>query len=418
VRVLALTNMYPPHSYGGYELSCSDVLRRFGEKGHDVAVLTTTVRKPGVDDAHHEPSDRVRRDLLMYWDDHVLVSPAIHRRVAMERHNRNVLEEALAAARPDVVSVWNMGAVSLGLLGLVAERRIPMVLIIEDDWLVYGPLLDAWSRLWKKPYIRPLARLVTAMSGLPTRLPDLGAIGAFCFISETTRRTAQDNTPWSFRTSGLVYLGIEASEFPVPPRDAPLDRRAWRGELVYVGRLDRRKGIDTAIAALAHLPGATLRVIGAGDLSVLTELEALARRLGLADRVTFTSAERRDLAKAYRIADACLFPSTWPEPFGLVPLEAMACDTPVVATGTGGSGEYLRHEGNCLLFPPGDERALAAAVSRLAVDETLRANLVRGGRRTAAALNTDGLSDLLETWHLGAIGGFPDGIPGDRRLPD
>jgi glycogen synthase len=78
-----------------------------------------------------------------------------------------------------------------------------------------------------------------------------------------------------------------------------------------------------------------------------------------------------------------LFPVRWEEPWGLVPLEAMAAGRPVVATATGGAAEYLRDGENALVVPPDDPVALAAAVRRLE-DEGLRARLVAGGRATAA----------------------------------
>jgi glycosyltransferase involved in cell wall biosynthesis len=93
---------------------------------------------------------------------------------------------------------------------------------------------------------------------------------------------------------------------------------------------------------------------------------------------------RAEVPAAYAAADAVLFPVTWPEPWGLVPLEAMAVGRPVVATGTGGSAEYLRDGENCLLAAPGDPAALARAVARLQSDAALRARLVAGGRATAA----------------------------------
>ena len=94
----------------------------------------------------------------------------------------------------------------------------------------------------------------------------------------------------------------------------------------------------------------------------------------------FERPPRDALAGVYAGADALLFCVEWPEPFGLVPLEAMAVGTPVVATGTGGSAEYLRDGENCLLVEPGDADARSPrAVRRLAGDPELRA-AAAGGR--------------------------------------
>ena len=79
-----------------------------------------------------------------------------------------------------------------------------------------------------------------------------------------------------------------------------------------------------------------------------------------------------------------LFPVLWEEPWGLVPLEAMAVGTPVIATGAGGSGEYLEDGVNCTIYAPReDPAALAAAVRGLAGDPPLRAKLRAGGLATA-----------------------------------
>ncbi|MGH2728564.1 MAG: glycosyltransferase, partial [Actinomycetota bacterium] len=121
-RILVLTNMYPPHHLGGYELSCWDVMQRLRARGHEVTVLTTRMRVPGVVDPS-EPAEGVRRDLFFYWDDHRIVKPALRDRVRLERENQAALRSALEASRPEVVSAWNMGAMSLGLLTTIVESR-------------------------------------------------------------------------------------------------------------------------------------------------------------------------------------------------------------------------------------------------------------------------------------------------------
>ena len=417
MRILVITNMYPPHHYGGYELSCEDAVRRFQGQGHDVSVLTSTIHVAGQTTDPDEPSRRIWRQLQPYWDDHVLLSPSLRSRLAVERDNQNALQAALGATRPDVVSVWNMGALSLGLLTTMQQQGLQLVLVLADEWPAYAPHLDAWSRLFRGRVRRPAGRVVRSLTGLPTLVPDIGAAATCLFYSESMRQAARDRSGWSLPRTGVVYSGVDAGDFPIPADDDPLPERPWAGRLLYVGRLDERKGIDTAIRALAELPSMTLRIVGRGDSSYLEELRRLVDDLRVGDRVEFDAVDRSGLRQEYGAADVLIFPSVYKEPFGIVPLEAMACDTPVIATGVGGSGEYLAHGANCLIYEPGDHAGLVAAVRRLEATPSLRATLVRAGRRTARQLTTDQFAASLLEWHQAAADGYRHGEPGDRTPP-
>ena len=136
----------------------------------------------------------------------------------------------------------------------------------------------------------------------------------------------------------------------------------------------------------------------------------------MADRVEFDAVDRSLLRERYRDADVVVFPSTWEEPFGVVPLEAMACATPVVATAVGGSAEFLFDGDNCLRFTPGDPEALAAAIERLANDAALRARLVDCGLNTARQLTFDRMARDLEAWHVAAATGDPAARPTRRQI--
>jgi glycosyltransferase involved in cell wall biosynthesis len=207
-----------------------------------------------------------------------------------------------------------------------------------------------------------------------------------------------------------VYSGIQTDEFPPRQETAP----PWRWRLLYVGRIDPRKGVDTAIRVLASCPPeAVLHVVGRGDDRHLRDLGDLASELGVSDRVSFGIAERSELAGVYASADVLVFPSKWEEPFGLVPLEAMSCGTPVVATTVGGAAEFLAPETNCLAFASDDVEGLVVALRRLAGDPLLRQKLVNAGRVTAAELGVDRLGAVLEEWHQAARQG-----PGGPRPPE
>jgi glycosyltransferase involved in cell wall biosynthesis len=307
-----------------------------------------------------------------------------------------------------------MGAMSLGLLTTVVERRIPLVLMLLDEWPWYAPNIDPWMRMFDGRGI--LGSIVRPLAGVPTALPDLGEHAAFCYISEMIRRSVERKSRWAApKTAGVVYCGINTEEFPLPAEPPP--PRPWRWKLLHVGRLDERKGIHVLIDALAQLPQeATLDIIGRGDERYAEQLRAQVARLGLTDRVTFGVADRLGLRGRYTAADVFVFPVIWEEPLGLVPLEAMACATPVVGTGTGGSGEYLLDGVNSLIVPTENAEATADAIRRLAEDPSLRERLVAGGLRAAAELSLDRYADIVEEWHVAAAGRFATGHPPDRRL--
>jgi glycosyltransferase involved in cell wall biosynthesis len=233
--------------------------------------------------------------------------------------------------------------------------------------------------------------------GLPSAVPERAWPGVYLFMSERTRVAAVEARGWQLPTSAIVGGGIDHRDFPVS--ESPIEDRPWRGRLLFVGRIEHRKGVGTAIRALAELPDATLDLLGPPSPLDLPELEELIATLGVGDRVAFDAVPRAELRERYADADVFLFPSEWEEPYGLVPIEAMACDTPVVATGVGGSADFLADGVNCLLYPAGDATALAAAVARLSGDGALRRRLVEGGRRTATLLSSDALNAVVADWH-------------------
>jgi D-inositol-3-phosphate glycosyltransferase len=174
----------------------------------------------------------------------------------------------------------------------------------------------------------------------------------------------------------IVPCGVDLRLFtpagPAEPRPAGIRR------LVVVSRLVERKGIEYVIRALPALPDVELVVAGGGEAGELSSdpearrLQAIAREIGVAARVDFRGGmEREALPALYRSADAvCATP--WYEPFGMVPLEAMACGVPVVASAVGGLVDTVVHGKTGLHVPPRSEDAIAQAVRQLLADEQWR----------------------------------------------
>jgi len=193
----------------------------------------------------------------------------------------------------------------------------------------------------------------------------------------------------------LVRLGGARGRLTAIPCGVDLDlfrpdgrcarRRPGLRRLVCVGRLVARKGVGNAISALAALPDAELVIAGGPPRAQLhadpeaRRLRALADEAGVADRVDLRGRMgREDVAALLRSADAVVC-VPWYEPFGIVPLEAMACGTPVVASAVGGMIDSVVDGVTGIHVPPRDPERLAEALAPLLADPERRAAYGKAG---------------------------------------
>ncbi len=164
------------------------------------------------------------------------------------------------------------------------------------------------------------------------------------------------------------------STLPPSPQRPPKPRR-----VLYAGRLVQPKGVDVLVRAAARVD---CELVVCGDGRELEPLRRRASSLGIDSRVTFTGWLAED-ELAEQIADAAVvaIPSLWPEPFGLVGIEAFAAGRPVVASDTGGVRDWLTEGIDGLAVPPGDVAALAGALERLLGDGALCERMGVAGRQ-------------------------------------
>jgi len=197
----------------------------------------------------------------------------------------------------------------------------------------------------------------------------------------------------------LVRLGADRRRISVVPCGVDLARFSRRGpgepgpegvaRLVVASRLVERKGIGDVVAALASVPRVELVVAGGPDARMLAldpearRLRALAEDLGVADRLHLRGRVGRDeMPSLFRSADLVIC-APWYEPFGIVPLEAMACGVPVVATAVGGQVDSIVDGVTGVHVAPRDPEGLAAALLDLLADPDRRAALGAAGAKRA-----------------------------------
>jgi glycosyltransferase involved in cell wall biosynthesis len=208
-------------------------------------------------------------------------------------------------------------------------------------------------------------------------------------VSESTKRDLVENYRLSPGKVDVVHNGVDTSFRPLPVAQVA----AFRSErglpesfILFVGTLEPRKNVTRLIEAYARLPGAKPPLLLVGGKGWLyDELFARSEELNLTDQVRFVGyVPAEELPLWYNAAELFVYPSLY-EGFGLPPLEAMACGTPVITSATSSLPEVVGMAG--LLVDPTDVEALSAAMRRTLSDKNLQTEMQRAGLEQARAFS-------------------------------
>lgn len=309
--------------------------------------------------------------------------------------------------QPDVVHghFWMSGLAALDAVGLAeAGDRIPVVQTFHALGTVKRRHQGAGDtspreRRWLEPAVGRAAHRIIATC--PDEVFELKAMGI-----DTSKMS-------------IAPCGVDLALFSA---DGHADPRPRRHRILSVGRLVPRKGVDLLIRALPLLRAAgfddvELLIVGGGaEPGVLDSdpevrrLMGLAAELGIADRVTLQGqVPRAAMPGIFRSADAVVC-APWYEPFGIVPLEAMACGVPVIAAAVGGLRDTVVDRGTGIHVPPRDPEAIASALALLLGDPVLRAELgAAGQQRARTRYSWDRVAAETEKAYKLAVAGMPAG---------
>lgn len=343
LRILHLGKYYPPVS-GGMETALETLCRR-EQRSVDTRALVMTKSHRTV----HQVLDgvTVTRVGSVVTLGAVSVAPT--------------LPIWLARAKADLIVLHEPNPMAL-VAYVLARPAAPLIVwyhseVIRPRWryrLFYHPLLEF--------ALRRAERIVVASPPM-LNAPALGPHRGKCVV---------------------IPYGLELDRYQAAPAIAAkataLRRDARAPILLFVGRLVHYKGLDVFLRAL---PGLDVDTVVIGDGPIRPSLEALARELGVADRVRFEGeVAEAELLAWYHACDALVLPSvSRQEAFGIVQLEAMACGRPVVSTDLPTGVSWVnQHERTGLVVRAGDVAALRGALARLVCDADLREGLGRAAR--------------------------------------
>jgi glycosyltransferase involved in cell wall biosynthesis len=415
MRILFLSNFYPPYDVGGYEQWCQEVALGLRARGHEIAVLTSTY---GMEDrdagrrALTPEGTEVFRLLSLDCDiQHYDPLAFFTKRRRRERVNLRYLQAVVRDFRPEILFVWGMWNLSRKLPAYAETHGPPVVYFLSDHWPAEP---DAHVRYWRRPaagwggMIKRFGSVIVSAIRRLEGMPQLRFDRAMCVSRAIKDGLLSAGLP--LETAAVVHGGIDPQPFSAAVSSS---RQEQRGivRLLYAGGLGAHKGVHTAIEALglvvAVCPDKDLRltVVGSGHPEYEAYLEDLVKEHGVTDQVEFQGRVPHDeMVAIYRNHDVLLFPSVWEEPFARVPLEAMASGLAVVATPTGGTSEIVVHGENGLTFHPEDPEDLAAQIEHLVRFPEDACRIAQNGRRIVREYYTlDRMVSDIESFLLATV---------------
>jgi glycogen(starch) synthase len=361
MRVLVITDLFPPVAFGGYERTCAALVDGLRER-HAVTVLTSNLRRASVPE-----QPWIRRELTYLGPrrrDALRVPLAAARAAAL---TRSLVDEV----RPDIVYVWNCLSISQAASRAALETGVPVAYRLSELW--YASSLFRGDRFVghldgsRRALHRPWGWLVQIVNRHPALRLDATrtAPAAVSWCSDELR--GRVTLPATVRPvlERTIHSGVRLATLPRRP--------SARLQITYLGRVTEAKGAVIAVRALATLRAAhgieaELVLAGPCEAATARRIRRLARQLGIEHRVELAGPlDAEAVAVLLQRTRAVVVPTIAHEAFGRVCVEAALARVPVVASRIGGIPEALHDREHALLFEPGDVAGCAAALA-----ETLR----------------------------------------------
>jgi glycosyltransferase involved in cell wall biosynthesis len=388
MKVLIITDLYPPYFVGGYELKCKLHADELTRRGHMVSILTSNWMA-GKENIAEENVSRslqtIRESRSPYVQKKSPITNSLRKRYSQMkrmfacRENYRVAYDTILAMNPDLVYAWQLNDVSITPVLAAQDQGVPTVFRVDDYWL---------SKLKKEICLdsNPLKRQYRSMIN---GLQDFNSID-FSHMLVISRSVKKSYVKVGFPAANLTVMpeGV-LSDIVLDIDELPDSRAKDCFRLVYVGRLVHQKGTHVALESLWHLvkemgiSNIHLDIIGIGPSDYVEQLRNMVAEFGLNTYVKFVGfMEHEQILARFLEYSAVLIPSLWEEPLSGTIAEAMARGLPIIATDRGGNPEIILDCENGLLVPSSDPLKLAYAIKKLIEDPAMVRRLQRRALET------------------------------------
>ncbi len=385
MKILHLTNYYPPFYEGSTEIQCQQLVEELGKRDEcRQQVLTSDFLGTDVNDRNKDVFRRIQieernekqqgvfRELQLHKD--APGSASFWKLYRQERHNVDLLQSHIEGFQPDLIFIWGFQGLSASLLFTIDKSGIPCAYGVLNPWLSLWLKKEPWLDMWhhqssaNESVFKNLIEGMHLSESIKKKAP-FGDPRKIClkhsfFCSESLKDTTR-REGFAVHDSRVIPCGIPVDKFY--RKNVYPDRLR---HLLYLGRLNKDKDPLTAIMALQilHRNGHrefTLDIHGRGDPTYEGQLHDFIRKSNLRGAVSFKETNEEQQHVTLYSYDMLLATSKWKEPFPLVQLKAMAAGLPVISTLEGGHAELIRDRENSLAFKTGDAEDLAEKILEL-----------------------------------------------------
>ena len=360
MKILMLTWEYPPRIVGGIARVVNDLSKRLIKDGHDVTVVTYRDQ--------NLPYFELDKGVKVYRVDNFMIQ------------SNNFI---------DWVMQLNFNMIAK--VGEIIAKEGNFDVIHAHDWLVAYA-----AKTLKQAYNLPIVSTIHATeagrnNGIREQNQKYINDTEWMLTYESTEVIVNSNYMKNelqrlfglpFEKINVVPNGVNLTNYSGIERDYDFRRKyAMDNEkmILFMGRLVYEKGVQHLIGAmpkiLEHYHDAKLVIAGKGGM--IDELKAEVNALGLGNKDCFAGyLNGKDVGKMYKAADISVFPSTY-EPFGIVALEAMLAEVPIVVSDIGGLNEIVDHRETGMKSYAGNSNSIADSILELLFDPQLCANIVK-----------------------------------------
>ena len=363
---------------GGSDIAAYNLAISMAHRGHEINVFTTAIDS---------------KDSIEKYENIIIQRYGTNFRI----FNRNISFKMLVKPIKydiDIVHVHLDESILAALL-YAKRKKIPLIASYHGD------MIDIYGRFISKTLVYFYNKLVNKLLSYA----DVIISPSECYIDES-------RFLGKYRDKVVVIPnGINVDEF-----DAPYSKEECREQLglplseniiLFLGGLNPHKGPDVLLKAMPQIikevSNTELVFVGRGTMK--KELEMVSKKLGVDEYIRFAGFVEDAFEKAvyYKAADVFVLPSTGPEAFGIVNLEAMACGVPIVASKIGGIPDVVRDGENGVLVPPRDSEALADAIIYLLKNEDVREKMGKNGRKKVKDYSWEKIAEETENVYLSLI---------------